>query len=134
MIATPASGATPRVHVPGLYAQAERERRLLLAPPPRTPPDAPDVVARRRITDLYLAYTRLRLRRTRDEDATSFRRPSTCVAEVTDDLRFTGGSLVGAAREELLSWPAEYGLEGTVRPACPTDRNSRSNSGPPAHP
>jgi hypothetical protein len=130
MIATPASGATPGVHVPGPYARVERERRFLLA----HPPDAPDVVATRRITDLYLADTRLRLRRTRDEDAASFRRPSTCVAEVTDDLRFTGGSLVGAAREELLSWPAEYGLEGTVRPACPTDRNSRSNSGPPAHP
>ncbi|WP_051707222.1 MULTISPECIES: hypothetical protein [unclassified Streptomyces] len=191
------------------YARAERERRFLLA----HPPDASGVVATRRITDLYLADTRLRLRRTRfledgtieykltqkvpaarpgalqglvtnvylsraeyevlsglpgavltktrlsvpplgvdvfdsprhglvlaeaefatDEDAASFRRPPACVAEVTDDIRFTGGRLVGATREELLSWLAEYGLEGAARPACSTARDSQLSSGPPARP
>ncbi|WP_327318432.1 hypothetical protein [Streptomyces sp. NBC_01235] len=33
-----------------------------------------------------------------------------CVAEVTDDVRFTGGRFVRASRRELSAWPAEYGL------------------------
>src|SRR6478609_3730832 len=32
-------------------------------------------------------------------------------AEVTDDSRFTGGSLVSARRHDLLAWLAEYGIE-----------------------
>jgi CYTH domain-containing protein len=47
---------------------------------------------------------------TTDEQARSFVPPSECVAEVTDDARFTGGRLVGTARDELLRWLAEYGL------------------------
>ncbi|GAA2839205.1 hypothetical protein GCM10010441_74550 [Kitasatospora paracochleata] len=43
----------------GKYARIERERRFLLA----APPDPARVVAERRITDRYLAGTRLRLRR-----------------------------------------------------------------------
>ncbi|SEG93239.1 CYTH domain-containing protein [Actinacidiphila yanglinensis] len=45
-----------------------------------------------------------------DEEARSFAPPAGCVAEVTDDARFTGGSLVVAPRPELLGWLAEYGL------------------------
>jgi CYTH domain-containing protein len=50
-----------------------------------------------------------------DEEARSFTPPPECVAEVTDDARFTGGRLVGASRQDLLQWLAEYGL----RPAAP---------------
>ncbi|MFS4092245.1 hypothetical protein [Streptomyces sp. AF1A] len=45
-----------------------------------------------------------------DDEAQSFAPPVACVAEVTDDARFTGGRLVRASRRELLSRPAEYGL------------------------
>jgi CYTH domain-containing protein len=45
-----------------------------------------------------------------DEEAASFVPPVGCVAEVTDDGRFTGGSLVRAARADLLGWLAEYGI------------------------
>ncbi|MGW4913749.1 hypothetical protein [Streptomyces sp. NPDC004270] len=47
---------------------------------------------------------------TTDEEAQSFVPPSECVAEVTDDARFTGGRLVETSRQELLGWLAEYGL------------------------
>jgi CYTH domain-containing protein len=47
---------------------------------------------------------------TSDEEARSFLPPAVCVAEVTDDERFTGGRLVRASRRELLGWLAEYGL------------------------
>jgi hypothetical protein len=47
---------------------------------------------------------------TSDEEARSFLPPAACVAEVTDDERFTGGRLVRASRRELLGWLAEYGL------------------------
>ncbi|MFI9781112.1 hypothetical protein ACIHCV_41920 [Streptomyces sp. NPDC051956] len=47
---------------------------------------------------------------TTDEEAESFVPPAECVAEVTDDTRFTGGRLVQASRRELLGWLAEYGL------------------------
>ncbi|MET7519406.1 hypothetical protein ABZS88_39500 [Streptomyces sp. NPDC005480] len=47
---------------------------------------------------------------TTDEEAQSFVPPAECVAEVTDDTRFTGGHLVQASRPELLRWLAEYGL------------------------
>jgi CYTH domain-containing protein len=46
-----------------------------------------------------------------DEEAQSFLRPPAAVAEVTDDPRFTGGSLVRARRHDLLAWLAEYGIE-----------------------
>lgn len=52
-----------------------------------------------------------------DEAALAFRPPTGCVAEVTDDARFTGGSLVRAGRHELLAWLAEYGL--APDPAAP---------------
>lgn len=45
-----------------------------------------------------------------DEEARAFRPPVEPVAEVTDDARFTGGSLVQASRGELLSWLAEFGI------------------------
>jgi CYTH domain-containing protein len=36
--------------------------------------------------------------------------PSFVFAEVSDDRRFTGGSLVTASREDLVKWLAEYGI------------------------
>jgi CYTH domain-containing protein len=47
---------------------------------------------------------------TTDEEARSFVPPPECAAEVTDDIRFTGGRLVGTSRRDLLGWLAEYGL------------------------
>ncbi|MFD0449387.1 hypothetical protein ACFQ10_54710 [Streptomyces indonesiensis] len=52
---------------------------------------------------------------TSDEEALAFVPPPECVAEVTDDVRFTGGRLVGVAQRELLAWLAEYG----IRPETP---------------
>ncbi len=46
-----------------------------------------------------------------DNEAQSFLPPPAAVAEVTDDSRFTGGSLVSARRDDLLAWLAEYGIE-----------------------
>ena len=47
-----------------------------------------------------------------DEEARSFRPPlEQLVAEVTDDPRFTGGSLVQATRGDLLAWLAGYGVK-----------------------
>jgi CYTH domain-containing protein len=46
-----------------------------------------------------------------DAEAQSFLPPPAAVAEVTDDPRFTGGSLVRARRQDLLAWLAEYGIE-----------------------
>ena len=46
-----------------------------------------------------------------DNEAQSFRPPPAAVAEVTEDTRFTGGSLVSARRPDLLAWLAEYGIE-----------------------
>ncbi|NES13851.1 hypothetical protein G3562_22630, partial [Micromonospora sp. PPF5-6] len=48
---------------------------------------------------------------TTDEAARSFVPPPQIVAEVTDDPRFTGGSLVLAQRDDLLSWLADYGIK-----------------------
>jgi CYTH domain-containing protein len=45
-----------------------------------------------------------------DEEALAFVPPAECVAEVTDDVRFTGGRLVRASRRELSAGPAEFGL------------------------
>ncbi len=50
-----------------------------------------------------------------DEEALAFVPPAECVAEVTDNARFTGGRLVGTSRQELLTWLAEYG----IRPEAP---------------
>lgn len=52
---------------------------------------------------------------TGDEEALAFVPPAECVAEVTDDARFTGGRLVGASRERLLAWLGEFG----IRPCAP---------------
>lgn len=46
-----------------------------------------------------------------DEQARAFRPPLDPVAEVTDDSRFTGGSLVQADRHDLLTWLADYGIK-----------------------
>jgi CYTH domain-containing protein len=46
-----------------------------------------------------------------DEAARSFPPPPEAIAEVTDDIRFTGGTLVLARRDDLLAWLAEYGIE-----------------------
>jgi CYTH domain-containing protein len=46
-----------------------------------------------------------------DDEARSFLSPVAAVAEVTDDIRFTGGSLVSARRHDLLTWLTEYGIE-----------------------
>ncbi|MBY8871312.1 hypothetical protein K7640_05575 [Micromonospora sp. PLK6-60] len=50
---------------------------------------------------------------TTDEEAQRFVPPAGCVAEVTDDVRFTGGHLVHTDRRQLLPWLAEYGLRRT---------------------
>jgi CYTH domain-containing protein len=47
---------------------------------------------------------------TTDADAEAFVPPGSVVAEVTDDLRFTGGCLVRATRAELLVWLRDYGI------------------------
>lgn len=47
---------------------------------------------------------------TTDQEAQSFLPPRIAVAEVTDDIRFTGGSLARAKRHDLLSWLAEFGI------------------------
>lgn len=48
---------------------------------------------------------------TTDEAAQSFPPPPAAIAEVTEDARFTGGSLVRTRRHDLLAWLAEYGIE-----------------------
>lgn len=45
-----------------------------------------------------------------DNEAQAFRIPPAVVAEVTDDPRFTGGSLIHAHRRDVLAWLAEYGI------------------------
>jgi CYTH domain-containing protein len=52
-----------------------------------------------------------------NEAAHSYRPPASCIAEVTDDARFTGGNLVQADRQDLLVWLAEYGI--TPNPTTP---------------
>ena len=46
-----------------------------------------------------------------DQEARSFPVPKLAIAEVTDDTRFTGGSLVRTSRHQLVSWLAEYGIK-----------------------
>lgn len=45
-----------------------------------------------------------------DEEARSFRPGLEPVAEITDDARFTGGSLVRAHRHDLIAWLTDYGI------------------------
>ena len=45
-----------------------------------------------------------------DEAAEAYLPPGECVAEVTDDARFTGGGLVEVRRQDLLGRLAEYGI------------------------
>jgi CYTH domain-containing protein len=47
------------------------------------------------------------------EEAAAFVPAAFCVAEVSDDRRFTGGALVRASGDEVAAWAAEYGV--TVR-------------------
>jgi CYTH domain-containing protein len=44
------------------------------------------------------------------EEATTFVPAAFCVAEVSDDRRFTGGSLARASGEEVAAWAVEYGV------------------------
>jgi CYTH domain-containing protein len=45
-----------------------------------------------------------------DQAARSFQPPRGCIAEVTDDSRFTGGVLARTRRPDLLAWLGEYGI------------------------
>ncbi|WP_314224590.1 hypothetical protein [Streptomyces zaehneri] len=79
------------------YARSEREKRFLLADPPKPSAIAVTRLIRDRlIRDRSLEGTRLPLRRS--ERRTPDLPPARCVAEVTDDVRFTGGILVSASR------------------------------------
>jgi CYTH domain-containing protein len=49
-----------------------------------------------------------------DEEAEAFTAPPECLAEVTDDLRFTGGRLVDTSRWDLLQWLKEYGISAAT--------------------
>lgn len=44
-------------------------------------------------------------------EASALALPSFILREVSDDSRFTGGSLVAVSRQELESWLAEYGVK-----------------------
>jgi CYTH domain-containing protein len=59
-----------------------------------------------------------------DDEMHAFPPPSAAVAEVTEDRRFTGGSLVRAGRDELLAWLAEFGIAPEQPPAGPLMGNS----------
>ena len=49
---------------------------------------------------------------TTNEAAQSFLPPPrAAIAEVTDDARFTGSSLVQTRRHDLLAWLAEHGIK-----------------------
>ncbi|GHJ40109.1 hypothetical protein [Streptomyces sp. TS71-3] len=54
---------------------------------------------------------------TGDEEADAFVPSRRYVAEVTDDPRFTGGTLVRTPRADLLSWLAAYGIHPDTAPA-----------------
>ena len=55
-----------------------------------------------------------------DEEMAGFEPPSWVVAEVTDDIRFTGGRLVTMTREELSAVLAEFSLEAAPDPVSPS--------------
>jgi CYTH domain-containing protein len=59
------------------------------------------------LSGLYLAEAEFET----DEQLAAFSPPSFVVAEVTDDRRFTGGSLVVASRADLAGALADYGLQ-----------------------
>ena len=44
------------------------------------------------------------------ERAEAFRPAAFCLAEVTEDPRFTGGSLARATRAKVAAWAAEFGV------------------------
>ena len=44
-------------------------------------------------------------------EASALALPSFIVREVSDDSRFTGGSLVTVSRQELENWLAEHGIK-----------------------
>ncbi len=46
-----------------------------------------------------------------DEELSRFQPPSWSVAEVTADVRFSGGSLVAASREDLKGWLRDYRID-----------------------
>lgn len=48
------------------------------------------------------------------EEASRLTLPPFIIHEVTEDLRFTGGSLVSASREELQNWLKQYGITGAA--------------------
>ncbi len=45
------------------------------------------------------------------DEAAAFQPAPFCLAEVSADRRFTGGSLARAERDEVTAWAAEYGIE-----------------------
>ncbi|WP_327424619.1 hypothetical protein OG763_40440 [Streptomyces sp. NBC_01230] len=47
---------------------------------------------------------------TGDDEVRAFVPSPECLAEVTDDARFTGGKLVRASRSEVLAGPADRGI------------------------
>jgi CYTH domain-containing protein len=49
---------------------------------------------------------------TTDDAALTFLTPPDSIAEITDDERFTGGSLARVRRRDLLGWLADYGIDG----------------------
>jgi CYTH domain-containing protein len=53
---------------------------------------------------------------TSDAAARAFDAPPYCIAEVTDDVRFTGGRLAHAERSDLLTWLADYNLSPDCAP------------------
>jgi len=84
----------------GLPAAALRKTRLSIAP------YGVDVFAAP-FEGLVLAEAEFESAR----DAEQFSPAAFCHAEVTGDARFTGGTLVRAAREDVAAWAAEYGIE-----------------------
>jgi len=49
------------------------------------------------------------------KEAAAFVPAAFCVVEVSDDPRFTGGSLVRASRDDVGAWAAEYGVAAARR-------------------
>jgi CYTH domain-containing protein len=46
-----------------------------------------------------------------DQAARSFPLPAAAIAEITDDTRFTAGTLAHTRRHDLLAWLGEYGIK-----------------------
>jgi CYTH domain-containing protein len=64
--------------------------------------------------------------------AAAFRPAPFCLAEVSADRRFTGGSLVRASRDEVAAWAAEHGIE-LRRPRSHSSPRGRSHTARPGH-